>query len=60
MIDEKTSYITVIDALDNLKDLLLVCVLAHETASEKNLPMGVVYEFGLKEIDRIKEMIATL
>ena len=57
---EKPSYIAVIDRLEELKDLITVCVLAHETAAQKGLPIAVIHDFALREIDNIKEMVNEL
>ena len=56
MEDKKPHYVDILDALNNLADLIMVCSLAQENAADKKMPMFVLNCYGAPELHRIAEM----
>lgn len=50
-------YIEAIDKLDQIVDLLVVASLAHETAANKSLSIGVIGDFVIPAIREVQEIV---
>jgi len=56
----KVTALDLIDKIDSLLDLIIVCSISYENIADKSLPISVVYTFVHEDLKKIQEMLRDL